>query len=104
MPEAAAGLCNAVQLASATDYVSEALALVTSMAPATEVALMATVLRDLLAQLRRLSLHCAIIRDHGDERYADGVEDGIEVGRAQVLAELAAAAEEYPPLRLVSVR
>jgi hypothetical protein len=95
MPElAAGGLHDAGQLIQpAIDYVSEALALVCSLAPATEVALTATVLRDLLDQLGRLGLDFAIMRDHGDERYADGVEDGIEIGRAQVLAEQAAAVE-----------
>lgn len=95
MPElAAGGLPDAGQLImSATEYVSEALALVCSRAPATEVALTATVLRDLIAEMGRLRLDREILRDHGDERYADGVEDGIAVGREQVLAEQAAAAD-----------
>jgi hypothetical protein len=94
MPEPVVSLSDAGQLlASATDYVSEALALVCSRAPATEVALVATVLRDLLAELDRQRITSEVLRDHGDERYADGVGDGIEAGRAQVLAEQAAAAE-----------
>ena len=90
MPEPAAGLCDAGQLASAIGYVSEALALVCSRAPATEVALTAVVLRDLIAEFGRLGLAAEILRDHGDERYADGIEDGIEIGRAQILAAQAA--------------
>lgn len=94
MPEPAVSLRDAGQLIPpAIDYVSEALALVCSRAPATEVALTATVLRDLLDQLDRLRVIDVILRDVGDERYADGVADGIEVGRAQVLAEQAAAEE-----------
>jgi hypothetical protein len=89
-------------IASAIDYVSEALALVCSRAPATEVALLATVLRDLLAELDRQRLANKVLRDHGEERYADGVEDGIEVGRRQVLAEQAAeAAERRGHLRVI---
>jgi hypothetical protein len=94
MPEPVVSLSDAGHLiASATDYVSEALALLCSRAPATEVALTVVTLRDLLAELGRLDLAGDILRRHGDERYADGVEDGIEIGRAQVLAEQAAAAE-----------
>lgn len=94
MPETVAGLCDAGQLTSAIDYVSEALALVCSRAPATEVALMASVLRDLLAQLHRFRLANEVLRMHGDERYADGVEDGMSIGRAALLAEQAAEAAE----------
>lgn len=68
--------------------------LVESRAPATEVALAAVVLRDLLAELDRLRVTAGILRDHGDERYADGVRDGIEAGRANLLAEQKAAAAE----------
>lgn len=102
MPElAAGGPHDASQLiASTADYASEALGLICSRAPATEVALTATVLRELIAELDqqrraldRQRLAEEVLRDHGDERYADGVEDGIEIGRAQVLAEQAAAAE-----------
>ena len=101
MPEPVVSLSDAGQLIkSAADYVSEALTLVCSRAPATEVALVATVLRDLLAELDqqrsaldRQRLAEEVLRDHGDERYADGVEDGIGVGRAQLLAEQAAAVE-----------
>lgn len=101
MSEPVVSLSDAGQLiASATDYVSEALGLVCSRAPATEIALTATVLRELIAELDqqrraldRQRLAGEVLRDHGDERYADGVEDGIEIGRARVLAEQAAAVE-----------
>jgi hypothetical protein len=88
---------------------SEMLALVCSCAPATEVALAATDLRSLLAELDqqrraldRQRLTEEVLRAHGQERYVDGVEDGIEVGRAQVLAEQAAeAAERRGHLRVI---
>lgn len=90
MPEPVVSLSDAGQLiASATDYVSEALTLLCSRAPATEVALTVVTLRDLLAELGRLEIAGDILRRHGDERYADG----IGAGRAQVLAEQAAAVE-----------
>jgi hypothetical protein len=103
MPQPVVSLSDAGPLiASATDYVSEALALVCSRAPATEIALTATVLRDLLAELGRLDLAGDILRRHGQERYTDGVEDGIGIGRRQVLAEQAAeAAERRGHLRVI---
>jgi hypothetical protein len=69
-------------------------ALVCTCAPATEVALAAVVLRDLIAELERQRLANEVLRDHGDERYADGVEDGIVIRQEQILAEQAAEAEE----------
>ena len=95
MPETVVSLSDAGRLITSSLAAAAAMTdLVGSCAPATEVALAAVVLRDLLAELDRLRITAGILRDHGDERYADGVEDGTAVGRDRILAEQAAEAEK----------
>jgi hypothetical protein len=108
MPESFASLCDAGDLiTSARAQAAEMLALVCARAPATEVALAATVLRDTLAELDRLHLDSRAVAVIWDEARADGVNAGIAIGRAALLAEQAAAAEACPPpvrLRVVRTR
>lgn len=108
MPESFASLCDAGDLiTSAIAQASEMLTLVCTYGTATEVALAATVLRGLLAELDRLHLASQAVAVVWDEARADGVNAGIAIGRAALLAEQAAAAENRPPptrLRVVRPR
>jgi hypothetical protein len=104
MPESFAGLCDAGDLiTSAMAQAAKMLALVCSRAPATEVALAATVLRGLLAELDRLHLASQAVAVIWDEAHAAGVAAGIAIGRAALSAEQ--AAEDPPaPVRLRVIR
>jgi hypothetical protein len=108
MPESFAGWCDAGDLiTSAVDQAAKMHALVCSYAPATEVALAAVGLRELLAELDRLHLDSRAVAVIWDEARADGVSAGIAIGRAALLAEQAAAAADCPPpvrLRVVRTR
>lgn len=99
MPETTACLRDARELiVSAMTRADTMLALVCSRAPATEVALAATVLRGLCAELDRLRLAAEAVGTVWDEALAAG----IATGRCELLAEQAAALEDPPRLRLVA--